>query len=125
MGHMVAVHLLTHHGRFGPPARVGRGDDTSVDRALEFIHDNLDVRMTLADIAAAANLSPFHFARKFRDAVGEPPHRYLDHLRVNRASALLTDTNLTLSEIGRRCGFGSAAALRAAFRRVRGVPPTA
>lgn len=124
VGHMLAVHLLTHHGRFGPPPRVGRDDDTSVNKALEFIHDNVDVHMTLKDIAAAANLSPFHFARKFRDTVGEPPHRYLDQLRVNQATALLKDTNLTLSEISRRCGFRSAASLRAAFRRVTGVPPT-
>ncbi|HEY8132329.1 MAG TPA: AraC family transcriptional regulator [Thermoanaerobaculia bacterium] len=46
---------------------------------------------TLASLADAAGMSPFHFARLFRDLVGTPPHRYLRNIRLERADSILRD----------------------------------
>ncbi|MCZ9336343.1 helix-turn-helix transcriptional regulator, partial [Streptomyces sp. TRM76130] len=73
--------------------------------------------LTVADLAAEARLSTYHFIRVFREATGETPHRYLTRLRVAQARRLLTDTGDSVDRIAARCGFSSAGSLSAAFLR--------
>jgi AraC-like DNA-binding protein len=56
---------------------------------LESIREHLDTALTLRDLAAVAHLSPYHFARRFKDSTGLPPHRYLIGRRIERAKQLL------------------------------------
>jgi transcriptional regulator GlxA family with amidase domain len=64
------------------------------------------------------------FARRFREATGTTPHRWVLGQRVGFAQRLL-EQGLPLEEVARRAGFGSAATLRAAFGRERGTSPSA
>ena len=120
--HFLAVHLLSRHVGLGVP-RLSLCEDRRVHRAVDFMHDNLAAQVSIADVAAAVNLSEYHFIRVFRDATGDPPYRYLTRLRVDRARSLLAGSRLSLSEVAARCGFRSVAQMRAALRRVTGESP--
>ena len=79
----------------------------------------------MAEIAGAAHMSPHHFARSFKAATGLSPHQYIIHRRVERAKALLSDTDLTLAQVARAVGFSSDSHLSSHVRRLLGVSPGA
>jgi AraC family transcriptional regulator len=96
-----------------------------VRRAISFINDNHHLPLPLNDIAAAANLSPFHFLRVFKLVTGQTPHRFLNTVRVDRARRYLERGDLSITEIARLCGFASPSRLAIAFRQTTGVSPSA
>ena len=73
----------------------------------------------------ASGLSPSHFARAFRAAMGEPPHRYLVRLRIKMARELLEHTRLPVIEVGLRCGFEQTTHFATMFRKMTGLSPRA
>jgi AraC family transcriptional regulator len=77
----------------------------------------------LAALAAAANISPWHFARAFKHTTGVPPHHYQLMLRMNCAKDLLTKTGLPITKVAERVGYGSSQALARAFRKEVGTSP--
>lgn len=81
--------------------------------------------LTVADLARAARLSPAHFSREFRRAFGEPPHRYLLTRRLERAAALLRNTDRTVTEICFAVGLSSVGSFTTSFRRIYGLAPGA
>ena len=89
------------------------------------MRDNLQRPLTLAEIAQAADLSPYHFARVFKAQQGRTPFRHLVELRVREAGRYLEKGTLPISEIAYLCGFSSHAALSATFVRLMGVTPSA
>lgn len=99
--------------------------DRRLRRALEFMHDNCGRELTLAEIAAAAYLSEFHFARLFKKVIGAPPHAYLASLRIERARRLLAETDLAITEIGARVGYASQSHFTKIFRAATGLTPQA
>ena len=94
-------------------------------RVVELIQDRLDEDISLRDLAAAAQLSPFHFARAFKRSFGEPPHRYHMLQRMERARTLLRDPTRTVTEVGLMLGFSDTSSFTAAFRRAIGTAPSA
>ena len=75
-------------------------------------------------MAAAACLSPYHFARQFRAAKGLPPHQYVIARRVERARLLLqTGSDLSLAEVAADVGFSDQSQLCHHFKRLVGVTP--
>jgi AraC-like DNA-binding protein len=81
--------------------------------------------LTVADLARAAALSPAHFSREFRRTFGEPPHRYLLTRRLERAAALLRNTDRSVAEICVAVGLSSLGSFTTTFRRVYGTTPLA
>lgn len=81
--------------------------------------------LTVADLARAAGLSPAHFSRQFRAAFGEPPHRYLLTRRLERAAALLRNTDRPVTDVCFAVGFASVGSFAVTFRRVYGMAPGA
>jgi len=71
-----------------------------------------------------SGVSEAHFARSFRDAFGVPPHRYLLTRRIERATALLRDTDLPIIEIAFRTGWNSLGTFGRTFRDVMGESPS-
>src|SRR2546429_1333611 len=99
----VAVHLLRRYSRMRRSdelelSRVGL-IDRRIRRAVEFMQTHLDQDLPLKEIAAASYLSPYHFARLFKKLTGTAPHAYLAGLRTARAKSLLTETDLSISQI--------------------------
>lgn len=75
-------------------------------------------------LARVSGTSEAYFARSFRMAFGIPPHRYLLTRRVERATALLRDTNLPIIEIALQTGWNSLGTFGRTFRDVTGLSPS-
>ncbi len=76
-------------------------------------------------LARVSGVSEAHFARSFREAFGIPPHRYLLTRRIERASALLRETDLSVTEIAFEAGWNSLGTFGRTFRDVTGESPGA
>jgi transcriptional regulator GlxA family with amidase domain len=74
-------------------------------------------------LARVSNVSQAHFARSFKEAFGVPPHRYLLTRRIERAKALLRDTELSITEIAFQTGWGSLGTFGRTFRDITGESP--
>src|SRR5215813_7670231 len=81
-----------------PAAREGL-EPRRLARVLEFIEANLEGDLTVSRLASVACLSQFHFARAFKAAVGQSPHRHISARRLERAKELLSDADLALADI--------------------------
>ena len=121
---VLAVHLLMTGGIAGRPTHPV-GEDARVTRAVDFMRAHLGQQLRLADIAAEAQLSPYHFLRVFKNATGRTPSRYLTAVRVAEATRRLRSGSEPVTTIAYECGFSSPAHLAATFTRETGMSPTA
>ncbi len=123
----LALHLLRAYSAYAapPPCQTGALAGWRLRRATEFMHANIAEDIPLAQLAATVGLSPSHFARAFRGATGEAPHRYLIRLRVEAAGRLLEQTRLPIIDVGLRCGFTQASHFATTFRKATGLSPRA
>jgi AraC-like DNA-binding protein len=74
-------------------------------------------------LARVSGVSEAHFARSFKDAFGLPPHRYLLTRRIERAKALLRDTDQSITDIAFQTGWNSLGTFGRTFRDVTGESP--
>jgi AraC-like DNA-binding protein len=81
--------------------------------------------LDVATLARAAHVSPAHFTREFRRAFGETPHRYLLTRRLERAAALLRNTDRTVADICLTVGLTSVGSFTTSFGKLYGMSPTA
>jgi AraC family transcriptional regulator len=93
-------------------------------RCLELMHARLSEDISLDELAAEARLSPFHFARMFKQSVGVPPRVYLTRLRVEKACELLEMTDLPITEIALEVGYSSSQVLARVFLKHRRMSPS-
>lgn len=121
----LAAHLLLAHSNVDPrrAARSYRIAPRRLRRAEEFIQSNLKSDLSLADIAGAAGMSLFHFAKCFKQATGRTPHQYLTAQRLLCARALLHDVSLSIGEIARSVGL-SHSHFTVVFTRQLGMTPS-
>jgi transcriptional regulator GlxA family with amidase domain len=75
-------------------------------------------------LARVSGVSAPHFARSFKDAFGVPPHRYLLTRRVERAKALLRDTDLSITDVAFAVGWNSLGTFTRTFRDITGHNPS-
>ncbi|MFQ6173075.1 GlxA family transcriptional regulator [Oryzobacter sp. R7] len=100
-------------------------DAESLGPLLQWMVQHLDEAFTVDDLARRATMSPRTFARRFVAETGTTPHQWLTDQRVLRARHLLEETELSVEEVARDAGFGSAALLRHHFTKCTGISPTA
>jgi AraC-like DNA-binding protein len=81
--------------------------------------------LDVAALARTAHVSTAHFSREFRATFGEPPHRYLQRRRVERAMELLRETECPVTEICLNVGFNSLGTFSRTFSAIVGEPPSA
>ena len=93
-------------------------------RCLELLRARLSEDVSLEELAAEARLSPFHFARMFKQSVGVPPRVYLTRLRLERACELLEQTDLTITEIALELGYSSNQVFARVFLKHRRTSPS-
>jgi AraC family transcriptional regulator len=79
--------------------------------------------VSLAELAAEAGVSPFHFAREFKRATGLAPHQYLIEVRIERAKSLLAGNEMPLAQVSLSAGFSSQSHFTRLFRRHTGTTP--
>lgn len=99
--------------------------DDVVGPALRAIHAAPAEGWTLASLAAAAGTSRTTLARRFTELVGEPPLAYLTEWRMALAADLLAEPGMTIAAVARRVGYADAFSFSSAFKRVKGVSPSA
>ncbi|MBD3243136.1 MAG: helix-turn-helix domain-containing protein [Chitinivibrionales bacterium] len=102
-------------------------DDEDLRRirpALDLIRTNLASKLTRASLARAAYLSPTRFHYVFARATGQAPMAYVRRLRIERASQMLIHSDLAVSDIASRVGFGDQYHFSRVFRRETGEAPS-
>ena len=131
LARVLAVHLLREHSTLGWSARrkasgepEGGLSELALKRATDYVGDNLAGNLTLAEIARAANISPYHFSRLFKESIGLSPHQYVIRERVERSKELLVNTNLPLHEVAAVAGFADQSHMGRHLKRLVGVSPT-
>lgn len=124
---LLAVHLLRNYtGAVEKPTL----DDSPLDalklnQVKDFIEERLAEDLSIADMAAVVHMSQFHFARAFKTATGQSPHRYLTQRRMEQAKVLLSVTRLSVAEVAYRVGFYNTSHFTAQFRKATGTTPKA
>lgn len=103
---------------YAPPAR-------HLLRARDLADARYAERIGVEEMAAAAGLSRAHFSREFGKAFGEAPHAYLLTRRLERAAALLRDTDRPIVEVCLSVGLRSLGSFTTSFTRTFGMPPAA
>lgn len=93
-------------------------------RAKDLIDARYRDPLDVPTLAGAAHLSPAHFTREFRRVFGETPHQYLLTRRLERAAAMLRNTDHSVAEICFDVGLASVGSLTTSFRRAYGLTPT-
>ena len=105
------------------------GQDPELLRRLLRAKDRMDAasheEWPVPRLARVSGVSEAHFARSFKEAFGVPPHRYLLTRRIERAKALLRDTDLPITDIAFQTGWGSLGTFGRTFRDVTGESPGA
>ncbi|MGW7441567.1 AraC family transcriptional regulator [Streptomyces sp. NPDC054849] len=109
----------------GAPAWYRAQSDPVVGPALRLLHGNPAYGWTVEELAVKVGVSRASLARRFTQVVGEGPAGYLTGWRLALAADLLREPDATVATVARQVGYGSAFALSAAFKRVRGVSPQA
>ena len=99
-------------------------DGASIAPTLDWAAEHLSDDLTVRALADHANVSERTFLRRFNDATGTTPHRWLTKNRIRLACDLLESSSLSIDEVARRCGFGSAANLRHHFSREMRTSPS-
>ena len=92
-------------------------------RVCEYLDTHLDEHITLDSLSRIAGLSVHHFARAFRQSLGQPPHHYILRRRIERAEHMLKESDLPLSQIALAVGFSDHSHFARHFRRLVGVSP--
>ncbi|MEF3306963.1 helix-turn-helix transcriptional regulator [Paenibacillus sp. GYB003] len=93
------------------------------DMIIQYLHARLDRPFRLDDMAAHLNFSPDYLSKCLKKHTGLTPLHYLNHIRIERAAALLADPNLTLQQIGESVGIADYNYFFRLFRRYAGMPP--
>jgi AraC-like DNA-binding protein len=108
------------------PRRVARGGLAPhvLRRVTERMAVDLAEELDLPTLAAEARLSPWHFARAFKQSTGEPPHAYRTRMRIEHAKAMLMEGDEPVTAIAEAVGYDSAQSLARAFRKLTGRSPS-
>jgi AraC family transcriptional regulator len=97
-----------------------------VNRAIDYIVQNLAEPLDLEQVARVASFSPFHFHRVFKALVGETLGAFVKRVRLQRAMQLMSHRpGASLTEIALACGFASSSDFSRSFKQRYGVPPRA
>lgn len=92
---------------------------------LSYIEQNFDDRITMEELSRMANLSTYHFCHLFKEVTGKTFTTYVNDLRLNKASYLLQNTDLSITEIGLLCGFNDINYFSRMYKKHRSCSPSA
>ena len=100
-----------------------RQKETVCDEALEYMKNNFEKQITLEKLADIVGLDKAYFVRVFKAAYGQTPISFLISLRMERASDLIANTNMTISEIALQCGYNSISYFISEYKKHFGITP--
>jgi AraC family transcriptional regulator len=123
----IALQLLRNHSSLAEPEpeRAQGLPGGRLRRVIDHMRSHLDETLSLEKLAELGGLSASQFARRFREATGQSPHRFLTDLRIDRARKLLEATDQSVIDVGLECGFERPSHFSTAFRMRVGMSPRA
>ena len=122
LAQILMLHVATpQHVTASAPMRGAHA--TAVERAVEFIDENLAKPLSLAEIARVAGVSGSHFARIFKRVTGLNPHQFVIQRRLQLAKDLLDREDMPIPQVAIACGFASQSHLTTSFRNAFGTTP--
>jgi AraC-like DNA-binding protein len=92
---------------------------------LEFVEGHYQEKLFLGQLAGMVNMSVPYFCRLFKSLTGKPPGEYINHLRLNKAVALLRDSDLNVTEIAMSVGFNDSNYFSRFFKKYKHLSPSA
>jgi AraC-like DNA-binding protein len=95
----------------------------AIDISIEFMQQNLDMPLTLNELAAEVHISPSHYSALFRKKTGYPPLEYFNHIKIQKACQYLQFTNLQVKEIAYKLGINDPSYFSRFFTNVMGQSP--
>jgi len=95
-----------------------------IDDVIHFMHENIEHKLTLADIAIQAGLSTSHLSLLFHKKTYYSPLQYLNHLRIQKACQLLDFTDMKINQISPKVGFEDALYFTRIFKKNMGLSPS-
>ncbi len=95
-----------------------------INRAIDYVNNNLNKSISLDDLASVAFFSPFHFHRIFVAVTGETVNNFTSRIRIEKAARLLKFSKKSIAEISMECGFSSASTLSRFFRQYFEISPS-
>ncbi|MEO1350513.1 MAG: AraC family transcriptional regulator [Cyanobacteria bacterium J06635_15] len=123
--HTLAIHLLQQYGTRQLPLKTYT-DGLSQNRLtqlMDYIYAHLDSDLSLNQLAQLVDMSPHYFSQLFKQSTGLSPHQYIIQCRINRAKALLRNTQKSIAEIAYQVGFANQSHLNRHFKRTVGATP--
>ena len=119
------VHVLRNYANviFREPISYGGLSGVQCRLLIQYVDENLDRNISLADLAGVVQLSVFHFMRKFRAEFGCPPHAYVTQRRIEHARRQLARRDIPLKVVAANCGFADQSHMTRLFRRLLGTTP--
>ena len=96
----------------------------SLSNVCAYISEHFTENISLESVASYAGFSKYHFERIFSDYTGVTFYQYLQQMRINYAQTLLSNPELSITDISYQAGFASSAAFTRAFRKSTGYPPS-
>lgn len=121
----LAIHLLRHYCTTQPKlSSYSNGLSQAVLISVKhYIHEHLHQDLKLCEIAAIAQVSPYHFLRLFKQRTGVTPHQYILQCRIERAKHLLKHSQLSIADVAIKVGFCDQSHFTRSFKRVLGMTP--
>jgi LacI family transcriptional regulator len=96
------------------------GDDQEAAAAIAFVRAHACQRLKVADVARHVGLSPAVLQARVRKALGRTVHQELQRVQVEQVKELLSDSDLSMKQIARRCGFRYTQYMSRVFREATG-----
>jgi transcriptional regulator GlxA family with amidase domain len=130
LARLVAQNLVLYHRRAGGQLQHSNllmlePKSDRIQKALTYAAGNLQSKLTVEELAEAANLSPRQFSRAFRAETGQSPARAVERLRLEAARLMLEQGRHSIDTVAVETGFAGRERLRRAFVRTEGRPPQA
>lgn len=123
---LIGQHLLNAYCALPrADARIGGLPRHKVRRAIDFIRANYRDNIGFRDIAGQLDMSPYHFARMFKQSTGESPHQFIMRCRIEAAKQMLVGGDMPIADIAFEVGYKSQSYFTTRFAQLAGVTPAA
>ncbi len=119
-----AKNISLLQGSDAVPASAQFKNSISLSNVCSYISEHFTENLSLEDISEYAGFSKYHFERIFRDYTGMTFYQYLQQMRINHAQTLLSNPELSVTDISYQAGFASCTAFTRAFKKSTGYPPS-